>query len=181
MFLAVSFVHKQFITVLDCLHGGNTQVILLSLWDGIYEISPDMGSATTAPDIFQVVITLISICFQVSAAVSFQESFDMVFCPGLRVSEKDDRRETVFPGSYQPHTGLRLCAPLRFFRTWTLVSSAIRKPLFRSSRWKDPYTWIKYRSTQFMIQFAIVVLESSTPNWSQSFSCRYRGSERLYF
>src|SRR5699024_8350785 len=92
MFLAVSFVHKQFITVLDCLHGGNTQVILLSLWDGIHEISPDMGPATTAPDIFQVIITLISICFQVSAAVSFQESFDMVFCPGLRISEKDDRR-----------------------------------------------------------------------------------------
>ena len=75
-----------------------------------------MGPATAAPDIFQVVITLISICFQVSAAVSFQESFDMVFCPGLRISEKDDRREAVFSGSYQPHTGLRLCAPLRFFQ-----------------------------------------------------------------
>ena len=74
MFLAVSFVHKQFITVFDCLHGGNTQVILLSLWDGIHEISPNMGPATSAPDIFQVVMTLISICFQVSAAVSFQES-----------------------------------------------------------------------------------------------------------
>lgn len=87
MFLAVSFVHKQFITLLDCLHGGNTQVILLSLWDGIHEISPDTSPATAASDIFQVVITLISICFQISAAVSFQESFDMVFCPGLRISD----------------------------------------------------------------------------------------------
>ena len=142
-----------------------------------------MGPATAAPDIFQVVITLISICFQVSAAVPFQESFDMVFCLGLCISEKDDRRKAVFSRYYQPHTGLRLCAQLRFFQHLNpgLVSSAIRKSPFRSFRWKDPYTWIKYRSTQFMIQFAIVVLESSTPNWSQSFSCRYRGSERLYF
>ena len=102
MFLAVSFVHKQFITVLDCLHSGNTQVILLSLWDGIHEISPDMGPATAAPDIFQVVITLISICFQVSA-VAFQKLSRMAAAPGRGIALQDDRRKPVLAASEQPY------------------------------------------------------------------------------
>ena len=70
MFLTVSFVYKQLVAVLDTLDSRDTQVILFPFWNGIQEIPSDMRPAATAFDIFQVVVALIPVCFNITSRIS---------------------------------------------------------------------------------------------------------------
>lgn len=64
------------------------------------------------------------------------------------------------------------------FSIWILVSPAIGKLLFRSSRWKKI---LKYRFTQFMIQCAIIALENIAPSCVASFFLSVQGQRKGIF
>ena len=66
-----------------------------------------MRPTSAASDPWEIVVFLVSICFQVSA-VAFQKLPRMAAVPGRGIAIQDDRRKPVLAASEQPHKWLSL-------------------------------------------------------------------------
>jgi hypothetical protein len=71
---------KQLITELDSLNSRIAVIIFLAFWHGIYEITPHMGKTAATFNVWKIIISLIPICFQISA-----EPIKEVLCIGVRI------------------------------------------------------------------------------------------------
>ena len=59
--LVAAFVLKQLVTIQYSLNHRMAVVLIMAGWNGFEQISPDMGVTTASPDIFQLVITTVTI------------------------------------------------------------------------------------------------------------------------
>lgn len=94
---------KKLWTELDSLYCQIAVIILLSFWHRINEVSSCMSPAGAAPDTREIIITLITIRFQVSVRKTIKEINCIVSCLCFRVVVKDDRRQSIFTWAELPH------------------------------------------------------------------------------
>ena len=84
-------------------------------YDGICEVTSHMCPARASFDIWQIVITLVSIRFQISAE-PLQERCSMELCPCLCVMIKQDWRKFIFSTAEEPHPGICFRITLRLIQ-----------------------------------------------------------------
>ena len=91
------FIIKQLRAELDALDGSIAVIKLFSLGNSIHKVSSHVRPTGTPLYTGQIIVSLVSICFQVSALEAIQECGCVVLCASLCVMEKNDRRKPIFP------------------------------------------------------------------------------------
>ena len=99
-FVDVIFDPEQTVTILDALYCRLTVIKLFALWYRINEVSSDVCPAGTAFDTRYLIITLITVTFQISLE-AFKELCGMVTVSGRCVIIQDDRRLAIFTAPEQ--------------------------------------------------------------------------------
>lgn len=85
-----------------------------------------MRPAGTAPDTRDIIITLITIRFQVSVRKTIKEINCIVSCPCFSVMVKDDRWQSIFTRAKQPHERISFGISFRLLQYLYLNILAVR-------------------------------------------------------